>query len=428
MSGLRGLLWIASLALLAALPSTAFAGAASPCSKPVVFDSNVQVHIFPFTAESALTREARALATLLQRHVLFAALKYPSIGVQELLDDDSPCSFGQVAGRISAGLRPDQTAIFLRGRIFEQDGVIYLKSFVDVKAPAARSEIRWPLALDAAADARVAVTTVVPLAIESFAPRAIPVSFLERLQPSQIEARRVHAEPSGDSPFQELPDGTGGRYTFLVFQARDDWMRVRVLPFGIEGWMPAHALAGGDLLKGEFPELYFVDALVGYFALSGKRGDNARILERTRQSFERYLSVTGNAAEPDARALARVLMGNARLLAAGDDWDEATLGDAQRDYRRAVQESPTWSPARAHLLADTTLLCARGSCEGGAAALESAYLEAIARDPLSIDLVNGLGGYYQVAGLNRLTTGLATQELKARAEKVRAVQARMSRP
>ena len=36
-------------------------------------------------------------------------------------------------------------------------------------------------------------------------------------------------------------------------------MKIRVQPYDIEGWIPAHALATADQLKGEFPELYFVD-------------------------------------------------------------------------------------------------------------------------------------------------------------------------
>jgi hypothetical protein len=190
MSALAGFRSFAVALLLGALVSAANAGAMSPCSNPIIFDANVQVHIFPFTADKTLTREGQALATILQRHVLFAALKYPSIGVQELISDDSACNFGQVVGRISGRLKPGQTGIFMWGRIFEQGGRIYLKSFVSVKAPAGKSEMRWPLA----ADPQATITTHVPPTIEGFAPRTIPVSFLERLAPSQQMALRIHQQ------------------------------------------------------------------------------------------------------------------------------------------------------------------------------------------------------------------------------------------
>jgi len=399
------------------------AGAMSPCSNPTVFDSNVQVHIFPFTTDKALSDQGRALATILQRHVLFAALKYPSIGVEELIDEDKPCSFQQVAGRISSRLKPEQTGIFVWGRIFEQDGRIYLKNFVSVKTPEAKSVIRWPTA----ADPKAALTTRIPTEIGSFAPRIIPVSFLERLAPSQQQARRVHEQPNEQSPFKELPDGTRGRYTFLVFEGRDDWMRVRIMPFGIEGWIPAHALASGQEMKGEFPELYFVDALIGYFSISQDSQGNKRLFDLTRRSFDQYLSVTENRAEPDTRAMAMVLTGNARLRAAGTDWSTETLLAAQKDFERAAAESPAWTPANAHLLASTTLLCVRAACENQAPTLEGKYLDAISRDPLSVELVNGLAAVYQAASQKRLATELSADALKVRTEKVQAVQAQMSK-
>jgi hypothetical protein len=412
---------VLATAWLCLLASQARAGAMSPCSNPTVFDADVQVHIFPFSTDKALSNEARALATLLQRHVLFAALKYPSIGVQELVDDHSPCGFRQVASRISSRLKPQQTAIFLSGRIFEQDGRIYLKNFVAVKAPKSKLAIQWKLA----DDAQATVTTQIPIEIDGFAPRTIPLSFLERLAPSQLQARRVHREPNEQSPFQELPDGTRDRYTFLVFEARDDWMRVRVMPFGVEGWIPAHALASGQAMKGEFPELYFVDALVGYFSMGGNGERDRRVLGLTHASFDQYLNVTEGRAEPDTRALALVLKGNARLHAVGAEWPTSTLSAARADYAHASAESPSWTPAQAHLLACDSLLCVRGACEGRGASLEAGYLEAIARDPLSAELVDGLGAYYQAAKLERLATGLSAESLQIRAQKVQGVQARM---
>jgi hypothetical protein len=200
-----------------------------------------------------------------------------------------------------------------------------------------------------------------------------------------------------------------------------------VMPFGIEGWLPAHALTSGQALKGEFPELYFVDALVGYFSITGNPAADRRLVEQTRASFEQYLSVTEGRAEPDARALAMVLMGNARLRAVGGEWPTTVLAAARSDYQRAAEQSPTWTTANAHLLACTALLCVRGACGSDSTALEARYLEAIARDPLSEELVAGLSAYYQAARMKRLASNLPAETLKLRAEKVQAVQAGMAR-
>jgi hypothetical protein len=414
---------IALACLLCALAVDARAGAISPCSNPIVFDSKAQVHIFPYEADGRLTDKGRALATLLQRHVLFAALKYPSIGVEELVEYGGTCNARAVMERIRSRLKPTQTAIFLTGRVFEQDGRIHLKNFVTVAAAKGATTLAWPLA----PGAQATITTEMPLEVPGFAPRTIPVSFLERLESSQALARRIHVAPDANSTFKDLPNEPADRYTYQIFDARNDWMRVRVMPYGIEGWLPAHTLASSDELKGEFPELYFVDALVGYFSLGWSAASDRRTLEATLGSIDRYLSVTMDRSEADPRALAYVLKGNARLRAAGADWPTPLLQTAQAEYRRAAAESPSWTAARSHLLASTAMLCVRGACENEAKSLEAEYLDAIGRDPLNRDLVVGLNAYYEAATLKRLATDLTPDVLASRRQKARAVESDMQR-
>ena len=102
---------ISLLALLVMLATEAHAGMQSPCDDPrVLSGAKVQVFIFPYESERALTTKGRALATLMQRHVLFAALKYPSIGVAELTESAGSCKYEPVAARVRAQLSPGQTA------------------------------------------------------------------------------------------------------------------------------------------------------------------------------------------------------------------------------------------------------------------------------------------------------------------------------
>jgi hypothetical protein len=405
-----------------------FAGAAragmqSPCDDPTVLSgAAVQVFIFPYESERNLTPKGRALATLMQRHVLFAALKYPSIGVAELTESTSKCRFEPVAARVRSRLKPGQTAIFLYGRVFEQGPNIYLKSSVSIATAAELKEIRWPLV-----PGGPVITTATPSEVQGFSPRTIPLSFLERLEPSQQKARRVHRQPSEQSPFEDLPGDPDARFTYLVLGTQGDWMQVRVLPFGVEGWVPAHALATGDELKGEFPELYFVDALVGYHSRPGAVSAE-QLAAKTRASLQRYLQATEPLPESDARALAIMLMGNTRLRAASQPWPAATLEAARTDYRRAVAISPSWTPARSHQLAITTLLCARGACGDEANTLEKQYLDAIGRDPLSRELMGSLDAYYEAAALGKVSSALSPDALEKKRERVHEVQARMNAP
>jgi hypothetical protein len=410
------------ICLVSMLAGVAHAGMQSPCDDPTVLTgARVQVFIFPYESERNLTLKGRALATVMQRHVLFAALKYPSIGVAELTEGAGKCRYEAVSARVRSRLQPGQTAIFLYGRVFEQGPNIYLKSSVSVATDAGLKEIQWPLV----PSGQPRITTATPSEVQGFSPRTIPLSFLERLEPSQEKARRVHKQPNEQSPFEDLPGHPDARFTYLVLGTQGDWMQVRVLPFGVEGWVPAHALATGDELKGEFPELYFVDGLVGYHSRPAAGVSADRLATRTRASLERYLQATESLAESDPRSLAWVLMGNTRLRAAETPWTSAVLDATRADYRRAVSESPTWTPARSHLLAITTLLCSRNACGEEASTLEAQYLEAIGRDPLSRELMGSLNAYYDAASLGKVTSSLSPDALEKKRATVREVRARM---
>src|SRR6185312_14826160 len=107
-------------------------------------------------------------------------------------------------------------------------------------------------------------TTTLPADPILFAPRVIPLELLSGLQGAQQEANRVHRAPDQASPYLSLPGGPGASLLFEVLGTQNDWMHVHLLPDNTEGWILAEALAPGEQLKGAFPELYFVDGLIGY--------------------------------------------------------------------------------------------------------------------------------------------------------------------
>src|SRR4030095_7958337 len=101
---------------LAALP--AVAGVQSPCADPMVLPSpKVQVFIMPSQGQGSLTARGHELATIVQRHVLFAALKYPSIAVAELTGESGQCAPERIMSHVGARLQGGQGPIFLCGAL-----------------------------------------------------------------------------------------------------------------------------------------------------------------------------------------------------------------------------------------------------------------------------------------------------------------------
>lgn len=415
----RVLRWLAFCAML--LAPLAHSGIQSPCDDPTMLSgANVQVYIVPYETDQTLSPQARALATLMQRHILFAALKYRSIAVAELIANNGPCDPQRIAGQLSSALRKGQTALVLSGQMFEQNDRIYLKSAVTVLTGDHNSAMRWPVPGGSEGD--VALLTTVPASIQSFAPRTIALHYLENMQRAQRDARRLHAAPDMNSPARELPDDPAEKFIFFVLGAKDDWMQVRVQPYGIEGWLPAHALATGGELKGSFPELYFIDGLVGLYGISGDRAHADRTAELARKSFSQYLAASADAGESEARALAAVLQGNTYLLAALGGWSNGTLRAAQRDYRRARDILPNSMLAANHDLACTTVLCLRGTCGDDLDELHDGYLSALSLDPGNPDLLHNLGVFYDAAVAGRLATTLDVTFLTQQQKLMRQIQ------
>jgi hypothetical protein len=404
----------------------AHAGDMSPCDRPTVFEhASVQVFVLPYQATGRLTAQGRALATIAQRHVLFAALKYPSIGIIELTGDGKDCTYQRIAQRVTGRLRKGQTAIFMWGRMFEQGDTIRLQSTVAFTKQGSVDTLEWDLGGGAgAASASVPTTPIM------FAPRQIPKNLLPMLEPAQRAARRLHREPNTSSPYFDLPGDPEARFSYEVLEARDDWMHIRLLPSKDQGWVPAHALLSGDDLKGTFPELYFVDALIGYHQLWREPALSAaaqrRVLASTRASLDKYLQEASGRAESDAHALAMVLKGNATLRAAGHDaWSTSVLQEAQAHYRKAQELAPASTVASNFYLACSSALCARGACAEGSDAVHRQYLEAIGRDPTSAELVGNLGTFYSAAQSGSIRVSAPPEEIARQKEQAREVQSKL---
>lgn len=414
--------------VLCLVSSLATAGIKSPCDDPMVLPGpKVHVFIMPYEAQGKLSARGQQLTTILQRHVLFAALKYRSIAVEELTGRSQQCAPEKIMSRVTRGLADGQAAIFLSGRLFEQGDSIRLQSTVTFTMKGNPDTLRWTL--DAGSDNDASAT--VPADPVLFAPRQIPLSFLEMIEPAYRQARRLHSAPAESSSFFDLPDDPEARFGYEVMEVRNDWMHIRLLPRGDDGWVPAHALASADNLKGAFPELYFVDGLIGYHQLwsTSSRpvtGDPRRVLELTRASFDRYSNEAAGRAESETLALARILKGNATLRAAGAAaWSTETLKQAQALYRDAQQVAPTSTIAGNFFLACTSALCARGACDEGSDRVHEQYLRAIARDPTSSELIANLDRFYGAAQVGRIRLSVPAGQIAEQRTRTSRVQAEM---
>ena len=410
-------------ALLIGAAPDADAGMMGPCDSPMVLPGpRVQVFILPYHAESRLTARGRELATIMQRHVLFAALKYQSIGVEELAGDVTQCNYEKVAARILPRLKKGQAAIFLSGRLFEQGDSIRLQSTVSFLVSGTPDTLAWNVAGDAAGK----TSATIPPDPVLFAPRTIPLSFLQMLESSQKQARRMHSAPSADSSYFDLPGDPEARFGFEVVETRDDWMHLRMFQGGGDGWVPAHALATAGDLKNTFPELYFIDGLIGYHELvpSTAAAGNARLLEASLASFDEYIRQAAGRAESDARALAAILKGNA-VLRAKSGWSTEQLQQAQRYYQEAQRLAPTSTLANNFSLACNAALCARNACADGSDQLHAQFMNAIARDPTSPELVNNLKVFYGAVQSGRLKVSVSPEVVSEQRALVERAQSTM---
>jgi hypothetical protein len=247
----------------------------------------------------------------------------------------------------------------------------------------------------------------------------------------------MYAAPDPMASFWELPADPEARFGFVVLDSKDGWMRVQLSRGAGDGWIRTDALAAGADLQGTFPELHFIDGLIGYHLLAspnspeasqgpGGAGGGRRTLQSTLESFDRYLAATEGRAESEARALAKVLQGNAILRTAPQPWPTPQLQAAQRHYLGARELAPTSTVASTFALACGSALCARGACEQDPDRLHEEFLEAVGRDPSSRELVGNLQQFYAAAQRGTLRVAMPADELARQHELTRKVRAGMN--
>src|SRR5258708_2433869 len=148
------------LCLLAGMVSAAHAGAPEvSCSKPFVFRSaGVNAVILPYTYSGAADRPLDAagqdLSSLIYLNTLFSILKFESVGAVQLVArnplDSKECTDSIVLDKL-VGKRPGATAqilpgnglVMLWGRIYEEEGNIYVQSYLRFLRRGVNEDLRF---------------------------------------------------------------------------------------------------------------------------------------------------------------------------------------------------------------------------------------------------------------------------------------------
>ncbi|NCT82821.1 MAG: hypothetical protein GXC94_06730, partial [Comamonadaceae bacterium] len=268
--------------LLVLLPLRLAAMDIRPCSEPVVFgDAAVNALVLPWRAQSGpatLQAASRQLSALAHLQLLMAMLKFGSIGVVDLVaEPQQVCDVDQVLARVSrygvasGRLKPGQGVLVLWGRLFEQDGELFLQSYLRFGRQG-RDGLE-PELLDVplqAGDARLMLKVALPAQALSFAPRRIRLDDLARIDAAFRAALRVRPAPDLGVPGVEIGSSTRESFPYWVAEARGDWLRLAPMRPGLPaGWVRART--GEDMPEGALsrwlPELDFAEGVAGWLRL-----------------------------------------------------------------------------------------------------------------------------------------------------------------
>jgi hypothetical protein len=155
-------------------------------------------------------------------------------------------------------------------------------------------------------------------------------------------------------------------------------------------------------LRDRLPELYFLDAVVGYSHLRvaqeakgfPKPAEASRLIEFSRQSLARYRENTKDSSR-STDALGHALLGTMVLLGPGG---EAALGEAQAEFGQSVRLVPYNAEARNLANVAGVLRCCAGRprSEAGAQAMMNSLLDTISVDPENRNALGNLAAFHKL--------------------------------
>lgn len=398
------LLFAACLLLaLGASPSARAGMMARDCSDPFVFrGAAVNALVLPWRVESGSPRllaTGRQLSSLAHLQLLMGMLPLGSIGAVDLVaSPGATCDVNEVLGRVSRGgalggtLAPGQAVVVLWGRFFEQDGELFVQTYLRFARQAVGGGLQ-PETLSLGWGGET-LQAALPMQALAFAPRRLRVDELARIDAASRAALRVRAQPDAAAPGVALPSTPGQGLPYWITAQRGDWLQLQPMRPGLPaGWVRAHS--GDDSvpewsLSRWLPELDYALGVAGWLRLQvGGVGDaeRARIAQFTDAALARYEAAVPGDEAPAAWGLAAALRGQL-AWARGDRAAAAAL------FVQARARLP--ASAAAANLAAVSALSDTPADAASAQRLGRALLGALAMAPQDAQLRANLAALYRL--------------------------------
>jgi sporulation protein YlmC with PRC-barrel domain len=420
--------------------SSARAGLVAECDEPMLFGgAAVNVVILPYTyleaRQAELSEPAQTVAMLLKLDIL-ATARFGSLGVVRLKPSEDPkgCNPDLVLDRLRSGPlegpfgtpAPGSGIVVLWGRFFESGESLYVQSYLSFFRHRAEESI--PIGSDS--ERIGSVEARFPSQQFAFAPRAISFTAVEGLVGAFSQVNTVRQAPHYSAPPVDLDLGSGDLFAFSVQGAMGGWLELRSFGPQPSGFVRLGAETEW-LLKQVFPELFFIDGLIGYLTLRARHDSELpqfSMPDHASTLIEKSLASYRNVIEPSKE---RLPAGLSYTIAAAANVLEARYGlddphEAYRAARGKLAEAVLLLPDVNEVLTFSALVdLADPSGAYDARAVERLLSRALVAAPRDALALSNLGRLYEEQARQSDTVlPYSRGELTARAQAV----ARLSTP
>lgn len=377
------------------------------CSDPVVFrGAAVNALVLPWRVDGdspRLQAASRQISSLAHLQLLMAMLPIGSVGAVDLLAErGAVCDVEQVLQRISRGgaesagrggtLAPGQAVLAIWGRLFEQDGELFVQTYLRFSRQGAGGQGLTPERI-ALSWGGAELQAGLPMQALAFAPRRISLADLARIDAACRDALRVRPTPDDRSPGVAFGASASQSFPYWITGSRGDWMQLEPMRPGLPaGWVRARAGEGqGDWsLARWLPELAYAEAVAGWLRLQVgglPDVDQARLKQGVDTALARYEAAVPGDQAPAAWGLAAALRGHMA-------WTQGDRRAATALFAAAKERLPA-SAAASNLAAVSALSGVTGSPDS-AQRLNRSLLGALALAPDDALLRGNLAALYRV--------------------------------
>ncbi|CAN5237974.1 hypothetical protein BH11PSE10_BH11PSE10_01310 [soil metagenome] len=380
---------------------------ARPCTDPRVFPgAALNAIVMPYRFDGPTPPDLRAasqqISTLVHMEMMLSMLKYGSVGAIDLVaEPGAVCDVDQVVRRVTrpdapGALKPGQALVLLWGRLFEQEGELYVQSYLRFFRQGRDGPLAETLALKTGegTGTSLLLQAAWPTQALAFAPRRISRAELARVDREFRQSTLLRERPEAGAPGRVMAFVPGQSQPYWVTGRQGDWLQLKAMQGNLGGgWIKAtdsNAPVREWSLQRWLPELAFADAVNGMMRLrqgDGSEADAARLRAAVMQGLDRYESAVPADQAPTAWGLAAVM--RAQLA-----WTAGQREEAARQFARARELLPAYAGARN--LAAVTAMAATPLNADSAARLSRQLLAALAVAPQDPQVLMNLAKLYQL--------------------------------